>query len=136
MLFCMGLLMKTMCPIVMRLKWIMLLVLLENVKMTLQRQLVGLMLMNRKCHNRLMNNCCSELLKHLRQQICLPMLLMPNFQAKKPRKRQGHHWHASPSKPQKGRRPWSFGHKFYALMKLKEANGNRDHARTKILLDW
>ena len=53
--------------------------------------------------------------------------------AKKQKKDLGQHWHTPPAKPQKGRRPWSFGHKLYALVKLKEANGNRYHVRTKIL---
>ena len=56
--------------------------------------------------------------------------------AKKPKKDLGQRWHTPLAKPQKGRRPWSFGHKLYALVKLKEANGNQYHVRTKILPHW
>ena len=81
MLFCMILLMKTMFPAVVitsavlfspMLKWmssVMLLVLVENVRMTLLMHMVGLMLINCMYRGCLMSSCCNGPLQHLRPQM-------------------------------------------------------------------
>ena len=48
----------------------------------------------------------------------------------------GERWHTPPLKKQSGRSQWEFGHKQYALMQLKKANGNKYYVRTKVLLHW
>ena len=55
--------------------------------------------------------------------------------AKKP-KVLGQRWATPPPKPVKGRRPWQFGHKLYALIQLKKHNNNAYAVRTKILKHW
>jgi hypothetical protein len=56
--------------------------------------------------------------------------------AKKP-KVLGARWQNPPPMAAKGhRRQWQFGHKLYALMKLKECDGNQYKVRTKFLAHW
>ena len=106
---------------------VMLFVLMENVKMTLPMKMVGLMLMSSMYLSCRMRYYCNDLLKHLRPQMHLLRPRMLNLQQKKPKADLGERWHTPPANPQKGRQPWSFGHKLHALVKLKEANGNQYH---------
>ena len=48
----------------------------------------------------------------------------------------GEKWHTPPPKKQSGHRQWEFGHKLYALLQLKKANGNKYYVRTKVLPHW
>ena len=48
----------------------------------------------------------------------------------------GEQGHTPPLKKQSGCRQWEFGHKLYALLHLKKANGNKYYVRTKVLPRW
>ena len=85
------------------------------------------------CRSYLTNNCCNDLLRHLRLQMhpSIPQIL--NFQQRNRKENFGQRWHTRATKLKKGRWPGFFGHKLYALVKLKEANENQYHVITKNL---
>lgn len=48
----------------------------------------------------------------------------------------GSRWRRPPAKVKDGRRVWSFGHKLYALTKLKEFEDRKKHVANVVLKDW